>query len=99
MSWCVYTNPKSFEHPSILYHLILAYAQGEVDVSQHRIHRLTIGRGDIRIQKWPEGLKELDFPSYVDVMEHPVRVPRGCRILSDSWPLNVEMEIDDCVTE
>lgn len=94
VSWVIRSNKNIFTHPSTLQHLMVKYSASDVglDLSNHTIHKLTIVDRQIRIEKWPQGLKELAFSARVDGMNNPLRVPKGCRIVGEKRPENVIME-------
>lgn len=83
VTWAIMNE---FTHPSTLQHLIIRYHGEEVDLSQYRIHRVTLQCSDARIKKWPLDVKELEFT--VDDVQHPVPIlPEGCRIVGERPPL------------
>lgn len=85
----VMLRPVNFTHPTTLQHLILRCGAVEMDLSHHRVHRLTIGDSRARIMRWPWWLTELEFAVS---MRHPLRVAAGCRIVGERLPANVIME-------
>lgn len=54
------------------------------NLSNISIHKLTIGRGGVKIEQWPQDLKELEFVG--EKVEYPLIVPQGCAIVGEKRP-------------
>lgn len=82
--WLAGARESIFSHPTTLQHLILKLCMREIDLSHNKIHKLTIEDPNIKIGMWPRELKELAINVYR--IKHPMRVPKGVRIVGEHGP-------------
>lgn len=68
-----------YTHPATLQHLILYYTDCEIDLSKHKVHKLTIACRSVKMKEWPPELKELEFTE--NYLDYPLQVPTGCIIV------------------